>query len=70
MRKWIFAIVIAALTAVGSIWYLARPKGDIRLAVDAGHSEDDAKAIHRLFNAAGQSIREIVAFHNILVDRI
>ena len=58
--------VVVLLVVIAGLWFAARPKGELRLAVDAGQSEAEAKEVRGRFNSAHQKTNTVITFHNRL----
>ena len=58
--------VVVLLVVIAGLWFAARPKGKLRLAVDAGQSEAEAKEVRGRFNSAHQKTNTVITFHNRL----
>lgn len=69
LLTWGFFSILGIIGLIALLWYLARPRGDLRIAIDAGQTEEAAKDIRGRFNSAHQQANNkdtLVAFHNRL----
>jgi hypothetical protein len=58
--------LVGVLVLVAVIWFLARPQGELRIAIDAARSEAEAKEIRDRFNSARHRVVSVKEFHNKL----
>jgi hypothetical protein len=64
--RWGLRSVLAVPVVIVLLWFAAHPRGDLRIAVDAGQSEEAAKEIRDRFNLAQQQTKNLVRTHNRL----